>query len=101
MVKDNRKRRLEVKGMLAFIINDMERKEMEYVVKRELEEILMDLEDERIDDIVKETMCDRYQDLFKLLHRVVSEQECSKYRLNTRKYNKTYKGLINCYSHYM
>ena len=87
MVKDNRKRRLEVKGMLAFIINDMERKEMEYVVKRELEEILMDLEDERIDDIVKETMCDRYQVLFKLLQRVVSEQECSKYMLNTRKYN--------------
>ncbi|HLS59860.1 MAG TPA: hypothetical protein VK044_01865 [Virgibacillus sp.] len=73
--------------MLAFIINDMERKEMEYVVKRELEEILMDLEDERIDDIVKETMCDRYQVLFKLLQRVVSEQECSKYMLNTRKYN--------------
>jgi len=73
--------------MLGFIINDMERKEMEYVVKRELEEILMDLEDERIDDVVKEAMCDRYQVLFKLLQRVVSEQECLKYMLNTRKYN--------------
>jgi len=73
--------------MLGFIINDMERKEMEYVVKRVLEEILMDLEDERIDDVVKEAMCDRYQVLFKLLQRVVSEQECLKYMLNTRKYN--------------
>lgn len=73
--------------MLGFMINDMERKEIEYVVKRELEELLMDLEDRRIDNVVKELMCDRYQVLFKLLQRVVSEQECLKYMLNTKKYN--------------
>ena len=30
-----------------------ERKEMEYILKRELEELLFDFEDERIHDVVK------------------------------------------------
>lgn len=65
--------------MLGFLINDMEKKEMEYVVKRELDELLMDMEDNRIDHLVKDAMKDRYQVLFQLLLRVGSKQECMKY----------------------
>jgi hypothetical protein len=65
--------------MLGLLINDMERKEIEYLLKRELEELLMDLDDHRIDHIVKRAMRERYHMLFQLLRRVASEQECIKY----------------------
>ncbi|RYG72824.1 hypothetical protein EU245_09225 [Lentibacillus lipolyticus] len=65
--------------MLGFLINDKEQKEMEYVIKRELEELLMDMEDSRIDAMVKDAMRERYQTMFNLYRRVASEQECMKY----------------------
>lgn len=65
--------------MLGLLINDMEQKEIEYLVKREMEELLMDLEDHRIDQMVKRTMTDRYSHLFQLFRRVANEKECLKY----------------------
>ncbi|API92463.1 MULTISPECIES: hypothetical protein [Virgibacillus] len=65
--------------MLGLLINNMEQKELEYLIRRELEELLMDLEDSRIDNIVKEPMRERYQMLFQLFRRVANEKECMKY----------------------
>jgi hypothetical protein len=65
--------------MLGLLINEMEQKEIEYVLKRELDELLMDLEDHRIDHIVKRAMRERYQVLFQLFRRVASDKECIKY----------------------
>ncbi|WP_042225581.1 hypothetical protein [Oceanobacillus manasiensis] len=65
--------------MLGLLINEMEQKEVEYLLKRELEELLMDLEDHRIDQKVKRSMRERYQLLFQLFRRVASEKECLKY----------------------
>lgn len=65
--------------MLGLLINEMEKKELEYVLKREMEEILFDLSDPRIDFIIKDTMKERYQVLFNLFRRVASEQDCFKY----------------------
>ncbi|WP_284141070.1 MULTISPECIES: hypothetical protein [unclassified Virgibacillus] len=65
--------------MLGLIINELEQKEMQYLVKRELEELLFDLEDHRIDPIVKQSMRERYRVLFQLLRRVASHEECLKY----------------------
>ena len=65
--------------MLGLLINDMEQKEIEYLVKREMEELSMDLEDHRIDHIIKQSMRDRYSILFRLFRRVASEKECLKY----------------------
>jgi hypothetical protein len=70
---------LEVNKMLGLLINEMEQKEIEYVLKRELDELLFDMEDSRIDHRVKHAMRDRYRTLFQLLRRVASEQECMKY----------------------
>lgn len=67
--------------MLGLLINDIEQKEIEYLLKRELEELLMDLEDHRIDDLVKHTMRERYKVLFQLLRRVGTEQDCLRYML--------------------
>ncbi|GAQ19575.1 hypothetical protein OPHB3_3547 [Oceanobacillus picturae] len=65
--------------MLGLLINEMEQKEVEYLLKRELEELLMDLEDHRIDHKLKRSMGERYQLLFQLFRRVASEKECLKY----------------------
>lgn len=65
--------------MLGLLINDKEQHELQYVIKRELEELLMDLEDHRIDKIVKQAMRDRYKVMFQLFTRVASEEEIKKY----------------------
>ncbi|MGN8647763.1 hypothetical protein ACTNEO_18020 [Gracilibacillus sp. HCP3S3_G5_1] len=65
--------------MLGLLINDKEQHELQYVIKRELEELLMDLEDHRIDKIVKQAMRERYKVMFQLFTRVGSEEEIKKY----------------------
>ncbi|SDK57159.1 hypothetical protein [Sediminibacillus albus] len=65
--------------MLGFIVNDMEQKEIEYLIKRELEEMLMDLQDKRIDHRVRRAIKERYRILFQLFRRVAEEKECIKY----------------------
>ncbi|SHG11030.1 hypothetical protein [Ornithinibacillus halophilus] len=65
--------------MLGLMINDIEQKELEYLVKRELDELLLDMDDHRIDQMVKRAMKDRYKTLFQLLKRVSNEHECLKY----------------------
>jgi hypothetical protein len=65
--------------MLGVLINEKELKELEYLIKREMDEILFDLKDERIDHIVKRSMRERYQILFSLFKRVASPTECLKY----------------------
>ncbi|MBU5595074.1 hypothetical protein KQI76_07835 [Amphibacillus sp. MSJ-3] len=65
--------------MLGMIINEKELKELEYMIKKEMDELIFDLEDTRIDIIVKKAMYDRYQVLFQLFRRVATEQEVLKY----------------------
>ncbi|MDL4841426.1 hypothetical protein [Aquibacillus rhizosphaerae] len=65
--------------MLGMLVSDMEQKEIEYLIKRELEELLLDMEDKRIDQMVKRAMAERYKLLFQLFRRVASEKECMKY----------------------
>ncbi|MDX8047313.1 hypothetical protein SH601_15195 [Gracilibacillus sp. S3-1-1] len=65
--------------MLGLLINDKEQSELQYVIKRELEELLMDLEDQRIDKMVKQAMRERYKVIFHLYTRVASEEEIKKY----------------------
>ncbi len=61
------------------MINHTELKELEYLIKRELDEIIFDLDDSRIDNMVKDAMKERYKVLFQLLRRVASEKECMRY----------------------
>jgi hypothetical protein len=66
-------------SMIGLLINEKEVKEMEYLIKREMDEILFDLKDERIDHIVKRAMEERYKILFTLFRRVASPTECLRY----------------------
>ena len=74
--------------MLGLMVNEMEQKEIEYVIKRELDEILFDLQDDRLDLLVKRTMDERYKILFNLFKRIAPAHECLTYMrifLNVKK----------------
>jgi hypothetical protein len=65
--------------MLGFLVNQKEIKELEYLLKREMDEILFDFDDARIDYVVKRAMEERYKILFRLFKRIASPVECSRY----------------------
>lgn len=71
--------------MLGIIVNEKEVKELEYLIKRELEEILFELDDKRIGHHIKRSMEERYKILFRLFKRVAPENECMKYILPSKK----------------
>lgn len=76
--------------MLGLMLSTKESQEMEYLLKRELEELLLDLSDSRIDGIVKRAMEERYQMIFKLYKRFTTQKEYIKYvrhRNHTEKYS--------------
>jgi hypothetical protein len=75
-------------SMFGLLINDKEVKEMEYLIKREMDEILFDLRDDRIDHIVKRAMEERYKVLFTLFRRVASPHDCLKYMRRGKKDRK-------------
>jgi hypothetical protein len=75
--------------MIGMLVNEKEVKEIQYLIKREMDEILFDLKDERIDHIVKRAMEERYKILFTLFKRVASPNECLRYiRKQNKKANK-------------
>jgi len=71
--------------MIGLLLNKKEVKEIEYLIKRELDEILLDLGDKRIDLSVKKAMIERYKDLFSLLKRVATPKDCLAYILSENK----------------
>lgn len=71
--------------MIGFLINKKEASEMEYLIRRELDELLFDLRDDRFDRIVKEAMYERYATLFTLYKRVAPPKECLKYTRRSKK----------------
>ncbi len=60
-----------------FLYNEIQ--EIEYLIKRELEELLLDIEDSRLNHVVRRAMEERYQVLFKILKRFATPEECLKY----------------------
>jgi hypothetical protein len=66
-------------SLLGFLFNTKECQELEYLLKRELEEMLLDFNDKRIDYLVKRAMEERYSILFKMYARIASPNELSKY----------------------
>jgi len=72
--------------MIGLLVNNKEVQELEYLLKREMEEILFDVGDSRIDHIVKRAMEERYKILFQLFKRIAAPSECTKYvRTNSLK----------------
>ncbi|MCZ0704659.1 hypothetical protein J2T56_003268 [Natronobacillus azotifigens] len=65
--------------MLGMLISEIEQKELEYIIKREMEEILLDIESDYIDPLIKNAMMERYQVLFQLFRRIANQHEIVKY----------------------
>ncbi|MGG3692392.1 hypothetical protein [Heyndrickxia ginsengihumi] len=78
--------------MRGLIVHDQEIQEIQeiqYLLKREMDEILFELRDDRFNQIVKTAMEERYQILFKLFTKVASShRECAHYILPIRKRQK-------------
>ena len=70
---------MEVLSMLGLMINEKEKEELLYLLKREMDEILFDLQDDRIDHIVKRAIDEKYNILFNLFKRMGTEVECLTY----------------------
>lgn len=69
--------------MLGLLISDGEKEEIIYLLKKEMDEILFDLSDDRLDPIVKESIEERYKKLFILFKRIAKHNDCLNYMLST------------------
>ena len=65
--------------MLGLLIDEKEKEELLYLLKREMDEILFDLLDERMDHVVKRAINEKYNILFNLFKRMGTEKECLTY----------------------
>lgn len=70
--------------MLGFMFNERECSELEYMLKKELDEMLLDLSDSRMDAAIKKVINDRYKVVFNMYSRIGCPKEISKYIRNTK-----------------
>jgi hypothetical protein len=68
--------------MIGFLFNERECKELDYVLRKELDEMLFDLNDQRIDSNAKVAIEARYRIVFRMYTRLASSKEISKYARN-------------------
>ncbi|OUM95089.1 MAG: hypothetical protein A9Z00_12695 [Thermobacillus sp. ZCTH02-B1] len=71
--------------MLGMLLTDKECKELDYMLRKELDEMLLDLQDTRLDPEVRESIVQRYRVIFRMYARFASPKELSRYVLNIRK----------------
>jgi 6-phosphogluconate dehydrogenase (decarboxylating) len=74
--------------MIGMLLGEMEVKEIQYLLKREMDEIIFDLEDRHIDRIVKNAMEERYKVLYSLFKRISTHKECLRYMRPRQKERK-------------
>jgi len=65
--------------MLGILLSDKELKEMFYLLRKEMDEMLLDLREGRLDSAIKEAIRERYQIIFRMYARLASPEEISKY----------------------
>lgn len=69
-------------AMMGFLITAKECMELEYIIRRELEEMLLDLEDTRLDGMVRKAIEERYQLIYRLYSRIASPKDRLRYVRN-------------------
>ena len=69
-------------NMLGFLFNERECRELDYVLRKELDEMLFDLNDKRIDSEIKMAIESRYKVIFRMYARLASPKEISRYARN-------------------
>jgi hypothetical protein len=77
-----KKHKLNIKGrpsMLGFIFNERECKELEYLLRKEMDELIFDLNDYRIEGSLRKAMDDRYRIVFQMYRRIGKSKDITKY----------------------
>ncbi|EPY06987.1 hypothetical protein AZ66_30010 [Paenibacillus sp. E194] len=70
--------------MLGFLFNERECKELSYMLRKELDEMLFDLSDKRLEAEIRDAISKRYRTVFRMYARIASPKELSKYARNHR-----------------
>jgi hypothetical protein len=70
--------------MLGMIFTDKECRELGYMLRKELDEMLLDISDRRLDGPVKEAITKRYKIIFRMYARMASPRELSRYAIGLR-----------------
>lgn len=68
--------------MLGLLFNERECKELSYMLRKELDEMLFDLRDPRIDREMKAAIEKRYKVIFRMYARLASPKDLSRYALH-------------------
>lgn len=72
--------------MLGILYTEKECRELDYVLRKELDEMLLDLNDSRLDGDIKVAIAKRYKIIFRMYARMASPKELSRYALNVKAY---------------
>lgn len=70
--------------MLGMLFTDKECKELDYVLRKELDEMLLDLNDTRLDQDIRQAIANRYKTIFRMYARFAPSKELSKYARRAR-----------------
>lgn len=65
--------------MLGMLFNEKECKELDYVLRKELDEMLLDMSDNRLDKDIRHAIANRYKTVFRMYARFAPSKELSKY----------------------
>ncbi|MBP2002677.1 hypothetical protein J2Z69_003784 [Paenibacillus shirakamiensis] len=65
--------------MLGMLFNDKECKELDYVLRKELDEMLLDMGDTRLDHEIRQAISNRYKTVFRMYARFAPTKELSRY----------------------
>lgn len=67
--------------MLGMLLNDHECHELNFMLRKELDEMLFDLQDTQLDPTLKLAIRSRYKMVFRLFSRFATPKELSRYTL--------------------
>ncbi|MGZ9587271.1 hypothetical protein [Paenibacillus marinisediminis] len=70
--------------MLGFMFNEQECKELSFMLRKELDEMLFDMSDQRLDLEVKQAISNRYRTVFRMYARIATPKDLSRYVRNHR-----------------
>ncbi|MFC4304702.1 hypothetical protein [Cohnella boryungensis] len=65
--------------MLGMMFTEKECKEFDYLLRKEMDEMLLDMSDRRLDGPVKEAITRRYKIIFRMYARIAPPRELSRY----------------------
>ncbi|MFC4601488.1 hypothetical protein [Cohnella hongkongensis] len=70
--------------MLGMMFTEKECREFDYLLRKEMDEMLLDMSDRRLDGPVKDAIKRRYKIIFRMYARIAPPKELSRYALGLK-----------------